>query len=55
VGVTPELARWVFRWGTGCEVLEPVELRTMVAEMARKVAEVHTDNSTDMPTGGTEG
>jgi predicted DNA-binding transcriptional regulator YafY len=41
VGITPELVRWIFRWGTGCEVLAPPELRAQVAEMARKVAEVN--------------
>jgi proteasome accessory factor B len=37
VGITPELVRWIFKWGTGCEVLAPPELRQMVVEMARGV------------------
>ena len=41
VGITPELVRWVFRWGTGCEVLAPVELREAVAEQARRIAAVN--------------
>ena len=48
VGITPELVRWVFRWGTGCEVLAPEELRAMVREMAGRVADMHerkTDGS----------
>lgn len=38
VGITGELVRWVFRWGTGCEVLAPDELRARVAEQARRLA-----------------
>jgi len=45
VGITPELVRWIFRWGTGCEVLAPPELRAMVAEMARKVGEINASSS----------
>jgi predicted DNA-binding transcriptional regulator YafY len=42
-GVNAELVRWVFRWGAGCEVLEPPELRAMVVAMARAVAERNYD------------
>jgi predicted DNA-binding transcriptional regulator YafY len=43
VGITPELVRWVFRWGTGCEVLAPAELRAAVAEQARRIAALNGD------------
>jgi predicted DNA-binding transcriptional regulator YafY len=41
VGITPELVRWVFRWGVGCEVLAPEELRVAVAEQAWRIAAVN--------------
>jgi predicted DNA-binding transcriptional regulator YafY len=43
VGVTPELVRWIFRWGTGCEVLAPPELRAAVAAQAQRIAALHDD------------
>lgn len=46
-GINPELVRWVFRWGTGCTVLAPAELRALVAEQARAIAAGH-----DGPAGG---
>jgi predicted DNA-binding transcriptional regulator YafY len=40
-GITPELVRWVFRWGTGCVVLEPAALRAMVRAQAAAIAALY--------------
>ena len=35
------LKRWVMFWGAECEVLEPAELREMVAEEVQKVLKLY--------------
>ena len=34
--------RWIFRWGTGCVVLEPGELRAMVRAQAAAIAALYS-------------
>jgi proteasome accessory factor B len=41
VGSTLEMTPWIRQWGSECQVLEPAELRTWVAEEARKMAKVY--------------
>ena len=41
VAITSELLRWLFKWGDGCEVLAPPELRAQVAERAQNIAARH--------------
>lgn len=42
--VTGWLAAWILRQGDGVEVAEPVELRTWVAKLARRVLDVHASS-----------
>ncbi len=40
-GITTELLRWILQYGAGVKVLEPTELKDLVAEEIRKMADTY--------------